>query len=129
MGNSGLIPGYGVVSRGNAIPSSGLGKALWTSSAPSRNGTLPKTRLELMIHKPGKTAIDKHLVELRREGIEALQCFNGTAERLDFYKKYLALSEYYNVRFAGPFLVIKGGKPADRPGVGSSDLQSLVEIE
>jgi len=63
-----------------------------------------------MIHKPGKTAIDKHLVELRREGIEALHRFSGIAGRLDFYKKYLALSKYYDVRLAGPFLIIKGGK-------------------
>ena len=67
-----------------------------------------------MIHKPGKTAIDKHLVELRREGIEALHRFSGIAGRLDFYKKYLALSQNYDVRIAGPFLVIQGGKPEDR---------------
>jgi hypothetical protein len=77
-------------------------------------GTLPKSRLGLMIHKPGKTAIDKHLVELRREGIEALHRFSGIAGRLDFYKKYLALSQHYDVRLAGPFLVIQGGKPEDR---------------
>ena len=70
-----------------------------------------------MIHKPGKTAIDKHLVKLRREGIEALHRFSGTTARLDFYKKYLTLSRYYDVRLAGPFLVIKGGKPPDRTGV------------
>jgi hypothetical protein len=67
-----------------------------------------------MIHKPGKVTIDPHLVELRRKGIEALHCFRGIAERLDFYEKYLALSKYYDVRLAGPFLVIKGGKPAGR---------------
>lgn len=61
-----------------------------------------------MIRKPGKAPIDKYLVELCREGIEALHRFNGTAERLDLYKKYLALSNYYDVKFAGPFLVIKG---------------------
>jgi hypothetical protein len=27
-----------------------------------------------------------------------------------------ALSQYYDVRLAGRFLVIKGGKPADRTG-------------
>jgi hypothetical protein len=69
-----------------------------------------------MTHKPGKAAIAKHLVELRREGIEALHRFSGTAERLNFYERYLALSKYYDVRLAGPFLVIKGGKPADRTG-------------
>ena len=48
-----------------------------------------------MIYKPGKAAIAKHLVELRREGIEALHRFSGTAERLNFYKRYLVLSKYY----------------------------------
>ena len=69
-----------------------------------------------MIHKPGKTAIDKHLGELRRQGIEALHRFNGIAGRLSLYERYLALSKYYDVRLASPFLVIKGGKPADRTG-------------
>jgi hypothetical protein len=63
-----------------------------------------------MIHKPGKAAIDNHLEELRRQGIEALHRFNGTAGRLNLYKRYLALSKYYDVRLAGPFLIIKGGK-------------------
>ena len=63
-----------------------------------------------MIDKPGISAIDNHLEELRRQGIEALRCFNGTAGRLNLYKRYLALSKYYEVRLAGPFLIIKGGK-------------------
>jgi hypothetical protein len=69
-----------------------------------------------MTHKPGKAAIAKHLVELHREGIEALHRFSAIAGRVDFYEKYLVLSKYYDVRLAGPFLVIKGGKPADRTG-------------
>jgi len=81
--------------------------------------------LGLMIHKPGKAAISKHLVELRREGIEALHRFHGIARRLEFYEKCLTLSKYYDVRLAGPFLVIKGGKSADRHGRGSSDQRSL----
>ena len=68
-----------------------------------------------MSHKPAKATIDKHLVELGRRGIEALNRFNAIAGRLDFYEKYLALSKHYDVRLAGPFLIIKGGKPAD-PG-------------
>ena len=64
-----------------------------------------------MIRKPGKAIIDKHLVELGRQGIEALHRFNRIAVRLNSYEKYLALSQYYDVRFAGPFLLIKGGKP------------------
>jgi len=63
-----------------------------------------------MIDKPGKSAIDNHLEELRRQGIEALRGFNGTAGRLNLYKRYLALSKYYDVRLAGPFLIIEGGK-------------------
>ena len=69
-----------------------------------------------MNHKPGKAGIANHLVELRREGIEALHRFSGTTARLKFYERYLALSKYYDVRLSGPFLVIKGGKPADRTG-------------
>jgi hypothetical protein len=69
-----------------------------------------------MIYKPGKVAIAKHLVELRREGIEALHRFSGTTARLDFYMRYLALSQYYDLRLAGSFLVIQGGKPAVRTG-------------
>jgi len=63
-----------------------------------------------MTHKPGKAAIAKHLVELRREAIAALKRFNMIADRLNFYEQYLALSKTYNVRLAGPFLVIKGGQ-------------------
>jgi hypothetical protein len=49
-------------------------------------------------------------VELRREGVAALKRFNVIAERLNFYEQYLALSKTYDVRMAGPFLVIKGGQ-------------------
>jgi hypothetical protein len=69
-----------------------------------------------MTHKPGKAAISKHVTELRCEAVGALKRFNMIAGRLDFYEKYLALSQYYDVRLAGPFLVIQGGKPVDRTG-------------
>ena len=69
-----------------------------------------------MIHKPGKVAIAKHLVELRREALAALKRFNMMAERLNFYEQYLTLSKHYDVRLAGPFLLIKGGKPTERLG-------------
>jgi hypothetical protein len=77
-----------------------------------------------MTHKPGKSAINKQLVELRREGIEALHRFHGISRRLEFYEKCLTLSRYYDVRLAGPFLVIKGGKSADIDGQGSSEQRS-----
>jgi hypothetical protein len=69
-----------------------------------------------MIYKAENTSIVKHLVELRREGIEALHRFSGIAGRLNLYERYLALSKYYDVRLAGPFLIIKKEKPADRTG-------------
>ncbi|HEU5239655.1 MAG TPA: hypothetical protein VFU37_21165 [Pyrinomonadaceae bacterium] len=69
-----------------------------------------------MTHKPGKAAIAKHLVELRREAVAALKRFNMIADRLNFYEQYLALSKTYNVRLAGPFLVIEGGQSAERTG-------------
>ena len=64
-----------------------------------------------MIHKPGKAAVTKHLVELRREAVAALKRFNRLAERLNFYEQYLALGKTHDVQMAGPFLVIKGGQP------------------
>lgn len=70
----------------------------------------------LMTHKISTGAIAKQLVELRREAVGALKRFNMIAERLNFYEEYLVLSKHYDVRVAGPFLVIKGGKPADRTG-------------
>ncbi|MET0500816.1 MAG: hypothetical protein ABW172_04760 [Candidatus Binatia bacterium] len=65
-----------------------------------------------MTRKPGKVALTKHLAELRREAVAALQRFNNIADRLNFYEQYLVLSKTYDVRLAGPFLVVKGGKSA-----------------
>ena len=68
-----------------------------------------------MTHKPGKAALAEHLVALRREAVAALKRFN-IAKRLDFYERYLALSKCYEVRLAGPFLVVKGENPTDPTG-------------
>ena len=72
-----------------------------------------------MTQKPGKAAVAKHLVELRREAVATLKRFNTIAERLNFYERYLALSKTHNVRLAGPFLVIKGGQPTERTNTDS----------
>lgn len=72
-----------------------------------------------MTQKPGKAAVAKHLVELRREAVAALKRFNTIAERLNFYERYLALSKTHNVRLAGPFLVIKGRQPTERTNTDS----------
>ena len=74
-----------------------------------------------MTHKPGKAAVAKHLVELRREAVAVLKSFNMIADRLNFYEQYLALSKTYDVQMAGPFLVIKGGNPRpNRQGLKSN---------
>jgi hypothetical protein len=74
-----------------------------------------------MTHKPQKESDDEHLVELRDQAVDALQRFKKIAERLDFYKQYLVLSETYDVQMAGPFLVIKGGNPRlNRQGLKSN---------
>ena len=67
-----------------------------------------------MANKPGKTAVTKHLVELRREAVAALQHFHKVAERINFYEHFLTLSKTYDVRLAGPFLVVKGGQSGQR---------------
>ena len=45
-----------------------------------------------MTRKPGKAAVAKHLVELRREAVATLKRFNIIAERLNFYKESTSLS-------------------------------------
>jgi hypothetical protein len=81
-----------------------------------------------MMRKPGKVAIAKHLVELRREALAALRRFNVMVEQLNFYEQYLALSKHYDVRLAGPFLVIKGGKPTERLGLEQNS-STLREVQ
>lgn len=66
-----------------------------------------------MTQKPGKATVVKHLVELRREAIASLRHFNHIADRLNFYEQYLLLSKTHDVRLAGRFLVVKGGKSAE----------------
>jgi hypothetical protein len=73
-----------------------------------------------MIHKPGKKAVAEHLASLRREALAALKHYDAIADRLSFYERYLALSKSYDVRLAGPFLVVKGGQSRERTRVGAA---------
>ena len=82
-----------------------------------------------MTHKPGKAAVAKHLVELRREAVAALKRFNMIAERLNFYEDYLALSKKYDVQMAGPFLVIKGGQPQTEQARTKIQSPTLREVQ
>jgi hypothetical protein len=76
-----------------------------------------------MTRKPGKTAIAKHLVELRREAVASLKRYNAIADRLNFYERYLTLSKTYDVRLAGPFLVVKGGQAGEQRRVDAAGQQ------
>ena len=71
-----------------------------------------------MTYKPGKKAVVKHLINLRREALAALKHYDAVADRLNFYERYLTLSKTYDVRLAGPFLVVKGGQPGERTRIG-----------
>jgi hypothetical protein len=84
---------------------------------------------KLMIHKPGKAAVTKHLVELRREAVAALKRFNSLAERLNFYEQYLALGKKHDVQMAGPFLVIKGGQSQTEHSRTENQSPTLREIK
>jgi hypothetical protein len=80
-----------------------------------------------MTHKPGKAAVAKHLVELRREAVATLKRFNMIAERLNLYKEYLALSETYDGQMAGPFLLIEGGQSqTEQAGIKETDSRSYL---
>ena len=82
-----------------------------------------------MTQKPGKAVVAKHLVELRRESIQALHRFNRIAERLDFYERYLTLSKFHDVRLAGPFLVIKGGNRQTEQARSRNQSKTLREVQ
>jgi len=82
-----------------------------------------------MPHRPGKAAVSKHLVELRREAVAALKRFNMIAGRLNFYEQYLALSKTYDVQMAGPFLVIKGGQPQTEQAGTKIQSTTLREVQ
>jgi hypothetical protein len=72
-----------------------------------------------MTYKPGKKAVVKHLINLRREALAALKHYEAIADRLNFYERYLTLSQTYDVRLAGPFLVVKGGQSGERTRMGA----------
>jgi len=82
-----------------------------------------------MTHKPGKAAISKHVTELRREAVAAIKRFNMIAERLTFYEQYLALSKTYDVKLAGPFLVIEGGQSQTEQAGIKIQSPTLREVE
>jgi hypothetical protein len=73
-----------------------------------------------MTHKPGEKAVARHLVSLRREALAALKHYDAIADQLNFYERYLALSKTYDVRLAGPFLVVKGGQSGQRTRIGAA---------
>jgi hypothetical protein len=73
-----------------------------------------------MTYKPGKKAVLKHLMDLRREALAALKHYDAIADRLNFYERYLTLSKTYDVRLAGPFLVVKGGQSEERTRIGTA---------
>jgi hypothetical protein len=72
-----------------------------------------------MTHKPEKKVVAKHMVDLRREALAALKHYDAIADRLNFYERYLILSKTFDVRLAGPFLVVKGGRSVQRTGIGT----------
>lgn len=73
-----------------------------------------------MTYKPGKKTVVKHLINLRREALAALKHYDAIADRLKFYERYLTLSKTYDVRLAGPFLVVKGGQSGERTRMGAA---------
>jgi hypothetical protein len=52
--------------------------------------------------------------------LAALKHYDAIADQLNFYERYLALSKTYDVRLAGPFLVVKGGQSGQRTRIGAA---------
>ena len=78
-----------------------------------------------MTQKLEKKAVAKHMVNLRREALAALKHYDTIADRLTLYERYLALSKTYDVRLAGPFLVVKGGRSGHQMRMGTAGITEI----
>jgi hypothetical protein len=57
--------------------------------------------------------IIEQILKLRVKAAAALEVYETTHARIDFYRKYLSLSKTYKVRLAGRFFVVQGGRSTE----------------
>jgi hypothetical protein len=69
------------------------------------------------------------ILQLHDEALAVLDIYEQIMSRVDFYQKYVSLSRNHNVRLAGRFIVIDGGRSKasvqERP---LEDTQCVIKI-
>jgi hypothetical protein len=57
--------------------------------------------------------IIEEIIKLRVEAIATHNLYDKIHTRIEFYRKYISLSQLFKVRLAGPFMLIQGGRFAE----------------
>jgi hypothetical protein len=53
------------------------------------------------------------IIKLRVEAIATHNLYEKIHARIEFYRKYISLSQRFKVRLAGPFMLIQGGRSTE----------------
>jgi hypothetical protein len=64
--------------------------------------------------------IVEHIINLRVQAVAAYELYQEINARIDFYRKYISLGETHNVRLAGSWVVIRGGRSIEKECSASS---------
>jgi hypothetical protein len=54
--------------------------------------------------------IVEQIIKLRVQAVAAHEVVEEINARIEFYRKYVSLGQRFKVRFAGPFILIEGGR-------------------
>jgi len=54
--------------------------------------------------------IVEQIIKLRVQAVAAHELYEEINARIEFYRKYVSLGQRFKVRFAGPFILIEGGR-------------------
>jgi hypothetical protein len=57
--------------------------------------------------------IVEQIIKLRVQAVAAHERFEEIHARIEFYRKYLSLGQRFKVKFAGPFILIQGGRSTE----------------
>jgi hypothetical protein len=57
--------------------------------------------------------IVEQIIKLRLQAIATHNLYEKIHARIEFYRKYISLGKRFNVRLAGPFMLIQGGRSTE----------------
>ena len=57
--------------------------------------------------------IVEQIINLRVQAVAAHELYEEIHARIEFYQKYVSLGQRFKVGFAGPFILIQGGRSTE----------------